>query len=523
MFADPWKTVPSAVALVLVASSSAAAQVEGSWVPVGGFGLTDADALCTQIAFDGQDVCHVAFQDGSPVQERASVMRFVGGQWEFVGARGGASVGRGWYNHLAFDSADRPYVASRDYKAPGVAGVRVMDDALGAWVDQGSGFSPVNAHYTHIAITRDDTPYVVFVDGSTVPADRATLVRFVNGAWEPVGGPGFTPDPAAFTSVALTAQGPMVAFQDAAAGQRTSVMAFDQALGKWSYAGTPGFSAGVAQNVRLALDRDGVPHVTYLQHPDTVWVWRYDGNDWVSLGLASAGDDATVETENWRQWLTLAFDEANRPLVAYQDDADGDRLTVRRRHANGTWEVLGRTGFTAQRADYHALAIRATGEPWVSFRDGPLGGSSLSVMRFVEGVSTYCAAKRNSVGTEPEIGFEGTPTLTGPDDFIVTASRVVNQTLGLVVWGTDPADKPFQGGVLCVNGFVRTAVQPSGGSAGGRDDSGSFAFRFSQAYMSAKGVVPQARIYAQYWFRDPQHPDGTAVGLTGGLTFVVRG
>ena len=135
----------------------------------------------------------------------------------------------------------------------------------------------------------------------------------------------------------------------------------------------------------------------------------------------------------------------------------------------------------------------------------------------------YCAAKESSLGCTPAISFTGAPTLSGDDDFFVTATQIVNQRPGIMIWGTSPAELPLFGGTLCVAApIVRTGQQGSGGSAGpGQDCSGSFAFHFSQAYAADKGLVAGDRLYAQYWYRDPGHADGTGAGLTDALDFTL--
>jgi len=43
----------------------------------------------------------------------------------------------------------------------------------------------------------------------------------------------------------------------------------------------------------------------------------------------------------------------------------------------------------------------------------------------------------------------------------------------------------------------------------------------SETELQAGGLSAGSPVYGQYWSRDPSHPDGTTIGLTGGLHFVV--
>lgn len=135
---------------------------------------------------------------------------------------------------------------------------------------------------------------------------------------------------------------------------------------------------------------------------------------------------------------------------------------------------------------------------------------------------TYCTAQTNSLGCVPSIGFAGTPSLTCPLVFEVTASDVMNQQTGLLFYGLLSTAVPFSGGTLCVAPpWRRTPVQFSGGSQFPADCTGSFSFGFN-AWIQA-GNEPNltfgSRVYGQYWSRDPGAPAGTH--LTNALVWTV--
>ncbi|MCP3917098.1 MAG: hypothetical protein GY711_16240 [bacterium] len=135
------------------------------------------------------------------------------------------------------------------------------------------------------------------------------------------------------------------------------------------------------------------------------------------------------------------------------------------------------------------------------------------------GSASFCSAKVSSQGCVPAIASTGAPTLTGPDDFHVTASNIVDGQNGLMFWGMMPDNTPLFGGTLCVGGtLTRTAVQLSGGAAA---CGGSFDHHFTQTDMANAGLTVGTTVFAQFWYRDPQHPDGFAIGLTDGLAFAI--
>jgi hypothetical protein len=139
----------------------------------------------------------------------------------------------------------------------------------------------------------------------------------------------------------------------------------------------------------------------------------------------------------------------------------------------------------------------------------------------------YCTAKTNSLGCVPVIGTGGgcaeSPSISGPDDFRVIASHVLNNKVGLLIWGAASNSVPFHGGTLCVGApLARTGIQSSGGSVPPTQDcSGAYSFHFSQAFMANELITAGSNIYAQYWSRDPGFPVPDNIGLTNAVHFVV--
>jgi WD40 repeat protein len=135
-------------------------------------------------------------------------------------------------------------------------------------------------------------------------------------------------------------------------------------------------------------------------------------------------------------------------------------------------------------------------------------------------VYSYCQSKTNSLGCPPSIEFSGSPTQGGPDDFNVSATRVVSGKTGFLIWSASPASTPLYGGTLCLaSPIVRTPPQNSGGTSPPDDCSGSFSYTFAHAYAALHGVSVGSTLHAQYYYRDPAHPDGTGVGLSDALRF----
>ncbi len=361
----------------------------GGWQVVGSRGVSAGPAICCDVATDPHGVVHVAYQDQILPVDPATVQEFIGGAWRPVGVAGGASIRQAWYDHLAFDGDGEPILACRDYGVGGKLNVRSFTAASNTWSEVGqAGASAGEAHYTDIATGRDGSPWVVFADRTTTPVDRATVLHFTGGVWKIVGAPGLSDAEAQYTSIAVGAGDvPYVAFTDRARLDpaqtgRVTVMKYDAPSNAWIAVGPPGFSPTGGINTRIALDRSGAPCVVYQQYHIAIRVWRFDGAQWQQLGGSASGPDRpTLETEAWRQWLSLAFDSHGAPYVAYQMLDLAHRASVRR-FDGAQWVPVGRLGFTPPNADYLAMTVDPLDSTWVVFRNATLGGRA-TVMRLV--------------------------------------------------------------------------------------------------------------------------------------------
>ena len=134
---------------------------------------------------------------------------------------------------------------------------------------------------------------------------------------------------------------------------------------------------------------------------------------------------------------------------------------------------------------------------------------------------TYCTAKVNSQGCTPSIDWSGEPRTSG-GSFHITASNIISQQPGVMIYGFEDNSANFFGGKLCVGApFVRSGLMTSGGSVGGGDCSGNFSYDMGARLQGGADadLSPGTSVYAQFWYRDPNSP--APVGLTNGLRFVV--
>ncbi|MCK6448396.1 MAG: hypothetical protein L6Q99_18560 [Planctomycetes bacterium] len=121
--------------------------------------------------------------------------------------------------------------------------------------------------------------------------------------------------------------------------------------------------------------------------------------------------------------------------------------------------------------------------------------------------TTYCTAKVNSAGLTPQIGSQNEPSFA-TNTFDLTMTNGLAGKSVIAFWGTGQQAAPFFGGTLCVTlPIVRSSVANF-------DGTGSIAIN-RPIDIDEVGIEQ----YAQFWYRDPAHPDGTGVGLSNALAF----
>jgi hypothetical protein len=165
------------------------------------------------------------------------------------------------------------------------------------------------------------------------------------------------------------------------------------------------------------------------------------------------------------------------------------------------------------------------------FPSGTIIGSDIEKGLFVwrlAGIpapTTYCQGKANSKGCVPVIAASGSPSANSTSPFVIRASNFLNQSDGLLFYGTAEAGASFHGGTLCVKPpLQRTPVQTSGGTGQPTIDcTGTFAFDFNLFLQSGGDplLVPGTQVRCQYWSPDRADATGFFDSLSNALSFNV--
>jgi hypothetical protein len=95
---------------------------------------------------------------------------------------------------------------------------------------------------------------------------------------------------------------------------------------------------------------------------------------------------------------------------------------------------------------------------------------------YAPGPKVYCTGKLHSQGCVADIGFQGQPSLSSAQPFLITATEAPAQQIGLLFYGYGPRAAPLWGGLHCIQPPTpRTTGQFSGGAG---PCTGSFSMDF---------------------------------------------
>jgi len=146
-------------------------------------------------------------------------------------------------------------------------------------------------------------------------------------------------------------------------------------------------------------------------------------------------------------------------------------------------------------------------EPWADFN----GIDSGVVHVFDSTCNTpvvYCTAQANTLGCTPQIGAQGSASLSSTSGFTVSSTNSRNRQNGMLIYGTSGrAALPWLGGTLCVAPPLRrTPLVNSGGSPAPANDCSGALLRDFNAWTFASNdpeLFAGQHVRAQFYSRDP--------------------
>jgi hypothetical protein len=233
-----------------------------SWVNVGNPGFSAGQATWVSLTFNSSGQPYVAYTDyGNSL--KATVKTFNGSNWVTVG-NVGFTPAEAECESLAFSPSGQLYVAFADDSSTPLRKASVMKFTGTAWVYVGNpGFSDGTTWSESLAFSPSGEPHVSYIDWAV--SSKVSVMKYNGTSWVYVGGRGFSKSGGYIHSEGLafspTNGQPYVAYEDTSSSYKASVMTFTGT--GWVYVGNAGFSAGFTQVVSLAFNSSGQPYVAY--------------------------------------------------------------------------------------------------------------------------------------------------------------------------------------------------------------------------------------------------------------------
>ena len=131
----------------------------------------------------------------------------------------------------------------------------------------------------------------------------------------------------------------------------------------WINVGAPAFSEGSADYTSMAMDSTGVPYVAYKDNSQggKLSVKKFNGTNWITVGSLGVSDGSI-------RYTSIKIDSNNLPYVAFDDELASEHLTVVK-FDGSSWQFLGSPGFSNGSAGIVSLAIDHTDTPYVAYED----------------------------------------------------------------------------------------------------------------------------------------------------------
>ena len=236
-------------------------------------------------------------------------------------------------------------------------------------------------------------------------------------------------------------------------------------------------------------------------HPADALEAAVGGSGYSTAGVVRTEDGgATWVPEVDGLPATLVYD------LVYAPDGSGDLYAAtqagawRWRRASDQWENI--MGADAPLTLY--WSVEAVGGDLIRYGTYGRGIWDYAIPPAV-GWTAYGASKVNSLGTAPELGGAGTPSVA-VNDFRATLLFGVPGAFGVLIHSDQKASQPFQGGTLHLAPPIA------------RGPTFTFdAFGYAEVPLTVTPALAGTTRFHQAWFRDPLHPDLTATGLSNGL------
>lgn len=369
----------------------------------------------TNIALAPDGTPYVLFTDQinpTTILGKASVMKWDGSNWVFVGSRSFTDLNVIQRADIEISPSGEPWIiANTNETNSGFFDTEVWKFDGTNWVDMTPTLDRGSAIEPKIVFD-GATPYIAF----TTPWDGSTrgmsCMKYNGTSWEYVGPTRIVDGFIYPGGLAIYNGNPYISFADQNNSFRGRVIAFDGT--NWNDVGTPGFTTasggGFTFWIDIEIASDGTPYVCYMDNAapggEGVNVMKFDGTNWVQVGPVNLTRAFWIDLE-------LANDV---PYIGYQDLVNGGASV--QKYEGGSWSYVGSSAFTPTSA-YTENLVFDGGNAYIVFTDA-FPDRSISVMEFAascEITDIMVSSTTCNAGVSYDICFEITGTnLPDPGD-----------------------------------------------------------------------------------------------------------
>lgn len=355
-------------------------RASGSWKNAGSNTVSSGTASDISVSADSGNL-YIAYQDGA-AGNRTTVRKFslTAAAWEGVG-NAGFSLGTAAAVKLA-SAEDKLYVAYSDGANGNKVTVQEFSSVDNQWVVTGSvGFTASATGLLALIADKNKMPYLLFRDGSA--SNKATVYRYTSAdqRWEQVGIKGFSSGAIESPSLALGADGSLfLAYSDASLNDQAVVKSLNTMMVRWESFGIGNSINSNANHISMAVDGGGIQYLVYGENENSgkAVVKKFDAarSSWQTVGTESISKGLAAFT-------SIAIGPDRRPVIAYQDGGNFNKVTVQKLDQNGQWRVVGNEGFSAGAVSYTSITVDKAGKIWVVYRD-VINGNRAVVQKYNE-------------------------------------------------------------------------------------------------------------------------------------------
>ncbi|MDQ1098042.1 MULTISPECIES: T9SS type A sorting domain-containing protein [Chryseobacterium] len=301
----------------------------------------------TNIIVDHVGNYYISYYDVSA--GKGSVQKFDGTSWSYAGGSAGITSGTATYNSLSTDNSGNVYYTNQ-LGWPG-AGMEVRKFNGSSWSQlPNSANVAINYHASAVAPSG-----VLFTFSGE---NSGTVKRFINGAWEQVGNSGFSSG-ASYAEMVIGSNNKVYTCNISGGVKVYENSTTAGSADSWSLVGgsiVDASSSSEQYNSDIAIDADNHLYVAYISNSangQKLNVKKFNGTSWVQLGAPNFSNGKA-------QHVAIAVSASGQPYVVASrwENDDFSRNTVYKFNAaTQVWAPLGGDFISDGQATYNDLAF----------------------------------------------------------------------------------------------------------------------------------------------------------------------